>query len=180
MSADMSNRIARFNELEPITIQQDPDISQDAIDLVYARQLLSVVGRGDGASTAVTSSAPIRGAAGITMTIAVCPPGQGPGLHSHKATFETFTVLKGAFEFRFNGASEPVRLACFDTISVPPGVYRAFRNVSQDEGLLQVIISGGENDPNDVEIAAAESAEIRQTSPRLFERLQNSGVTMYG
>ena len=31
------------------------------------------------------------------MTLAKCPVGQGPGLHNHLATFETFTVLEESF-----------------------------------------------------------------------------------
>ena len=36
----------------------------------------------------------------MPMTLAVCPPGQGPGLHNHVKTYETFTVLKTRFEVR--------------------------------------------------------------------------------
>ena len=36
------------------------------------------------------------------MTLAKCPVGQGPGLHNHLATFETFTVLEGEFLIKWN------------------------------------------------------------------------------
>jgi quercetin dioxygenase-like cupin family protein len=35
----------------------------------------------------------------MTVTLAVCPPGTGPGLHTHHQTCETFTVLPGSFCF---------------------------------------------------------------------------------
>ena len=57
------------------------------------------------------------------MTIAKCPPNQGPGLHNHQATFETFTVLKGKFLIAWNDdGSEEIILNELDTISIPPGV----------------------------------------------------------
>ena len=95
----MNKRIARFRRLSPLPIQQS-DIPLAARDVVYSRKLLSVIGLET--STPINAAAPIIGAAGMTMTLAVCPPGQGPGLHSHRKTYETFTVLKGRFEVRWN------------------------------------------------------------------------------
>ncbi len=94
------------------------------------------------------------GRPGLTMTLAVCPHGQGPSLHAHQQTYETFTVLQGKFEFTWNDdGCESVMLGPFDTISVPPRVNRAFRSVGEGDGVLQVIISGGLHDLNDIEIA---------------------------
>jgi quercetin dioxygenase-like cupin family protein len=175
---DLSLRIARFADLKPLALQQDPTIPQAALDIMYARQLLSVIGRDDGGETALTTSAPIRGAAGVTMTLAICPPGQGPELHSHKATYETFTVLQGEFEFRWGDNGEhSVRLGRFDTISVPPGIARAFRNVGEGEAIVQVIISGGVHDAFDVESPPQVGAAVKAASPALFERLSASGIT---
>jgi hypothetical protein len=87
---DMEARIARFRALKPLPIQ-NASIPQKARDVVYSRKLLCVVGLEK--STPINAEAPIRGAAGMTMTLAVCPPGQGPGLHAHRQTYETFTVL---------------------------------------------------------------------------------------
>ena len=70
MSAQaMQSRIARYQELKPLPIQQS-DIPLAARDVVYSRQLLSVIGL-DGAQTPINAEAPIRGAAGMTMTLAV-------------------------------------------------------------------------------------------------------------
>src|SRR5436309_5411688 len=97
---DMQKRIARYRDLKPLPIQQS-DIPLAARDVVYSRKLLSVIGL-EGVQTPINVGAPITGAAGMTMTLAVCPPGQGPGLHAHRRTYETFTVLKGRFEVSWN------------------------------------------------------------------------------
>ena len=76
--ADMERRISQFQDLEPLPIQQDAEIPLAAKDLIYSRKLLSVVGLESAAETPINVAAPIVGAAGMTMTLAVCPPGQGP------------------------------------------------------------------------------------------------------
>ncbi len=175
---EMESRIARFSALQSIALQQDETIPQAALDIIYARKLLPVIGRDDGSPTALASAAPIRGAGGITITLALCPPGQGPDLHLHKATFETFTVLQGAFEFRWGEAGENVaHLSQFDTLSVPPGFHRSFRNIAAEPGILQVLISGGVHDSHDVEIPKAVSEAIMNASSALHAKMAASGIT---
>ena len=99
----MEKRVSRFTELKPLPIQIDENIPQEGKDIVYARELLSVIGLDPSeGKTPINSGAPIVGAGGITMTLAKCPVGQGPGLHNHLATFETFTVLEGEFLIKWN------------------------------------------------------------------------------
>ena len=50
---------------------------------------------------------------------------------------------------------ERLELGLLDTISVPPGVCRAFRNISDEEGILQVVISGGVHDMSDIDFPEA-------------------------
>jgi len=177
-AAAIAGRIARYAELNPLPIQQDPSIPQQALDVIYSRRLLPVLGLEDNRETAVSTAAPITGAAGITITLAVCPPGQGPGLHSHKATFETFTVLQGRFEFRWGEQGEhTAELAQFDTFSVPPGIHRAFRNVGDVDGILQVIISGGRHDASDIHLPRITADALRAASPALFARTAAAGIT---
>ena len=146
----MEKRVSRFLNLEPLPIQIDKNIPQAGKDIVYARQLLSVIGLDPSeGKTPINSGAPIIGAGGITITLARCPVGQGPGLHNHLSTFETFTVLEGEFLIKWNDdGSEELKIQKYDTISIPPGVCRSFTNVGKEEGLLQVIISGGVHDMN--------------------------------
>jgi quercetin dioxygenase-like cupin family protein len=173
---DMEKRVARFKNLSPLPIQQS-DVPLAARDVVYARELLSVIGL-EGAQTPINAGAPILGAAGMTMTLAVCPPGQGPGLHAHRQTYETFTVLQGRFEVSWNddGSGRAV-LELFDTVSFPPGVCRAFRNIGDGEGILQVLISGGVHDMNDIDFAEDAKRRIEAVGAGLSKAFEAAGFT---
>ena len=172
---EMQSRIARFDELKPLPVQNE-SIPEKARDVVYSRKLLSVIGLET--STPINAEAPIRGAAGMTLTLAVCPPGQGPGLHAHRRTYETFTVLKGEFEVSWNDeGTERTTLRAFDTISFPPGVCRAFRNIGRDEGILQVIITGGVHDMNDIAFSPNARREIEAVRPGLAAEFERIGFT---
>jgi quercetin dioxygenase-like cupin family protein len=114
----------------------------------------------------------------MTMTLAVCPPGQGPGLHSHRKTYETFTVMKGRFEVRWNDdGSGAAVLELYDTICFPPGVCRSFRNISDDEGILQVIITGGVHDMSDIDFAPEAKRQIEAVRPGLAAEFEKVGFT---
>jgi quercetin dioxygenase-like cupin family protein len=173
----MEKRIARFAGLKPLPIQ-NPSIPEKARDVVYSRKLLSVIGLERNAHTPINAEAPIVGAAGMTMTLAVCPPGQGPGLHSHRQTYETFTVLQGRFEVRWNDdGAENALLERFDTVSFPPGVCRAFRNVGSEEGILQVLITGGVHDMTDIAFSEKARREIEAVRPGLAAEFEKAGFT---
>ena len=174
----MARRVARYAELDPLEVQKNTNLPQEAADIVWARKLLSVVGLEDDADTPINSAAPIKGAAGITVTLAQCPPGTGPSLHAHQQTFETFTVMKGRFEVYWNDTGENrLELDLYDTISVPPGVCRGFTNISEDEGLLQVIISGGVHDMNDIDFATVCGEQIDAIRPGLRQEFEKTGLT---
>jgi len=174
---EMLQRVGRFKELKPLAAQADPSLPLAAKDIVYSRKLLSVIGLEDGA-TPISSSAPIRGAAGMTMTLAVCPPGQGPELHAHVKTHETFTVLRGRFEFRWNDdGRERIVLEEFDTVSVPPGVCRAFRNVGDLDGILQVLITGGVHDMQDIDFARQVAGQLEAIDPAARAYFEKAGFT---
>jgi quercetin dioxygenase-like cupin family protein len=173
---DMRKRIARYGALKPLPIQQS-GIPLAARDVVYSRKLLSVIGLED-AQTPINAGAPIRGAAGMTMTLAVCPPGQGPGLHAHRQTYETFTVLKGRFEVTWNndGSGRAV-LELYDTVSFPPCVCRAFRNIGDEEGILQVLITGGVHDMTDIDFSADAKAKIEAVGKGLSREFEKAGFS---
>jgi|AP95_1055475.scaffolds.fasta_scaffold60116_2 mannose-6-phosphate isomerase-like protein (cupin superfamily) len=176
--AEMSTRIARFSELKSLEVQKNTNIPRQAADIVWARKLLSVIGLDQDIDTPINASAPIVGAGGITITFASCPPGTGPSLHSHRKTYETFTVMQGRFEVFWNDNGENrVELGHFDTIAVPPGVCRGFRNIGAEEGILQVIISGGVHDLNDIDFAPKCAEEIENIKPGLLKTFQETGLT---
>ena len=174
---EMLKRVSVFKDLKPLPIQLDENIPQEGKDIVYARELLSVIGLDPSeGKTPINSGAPIVGAGGITMTLAKCPVGQGPGLHNHLATFETFTVLEGEFLIKWNDdGSEELVLKKHDTISIPPGVCRSFTNIGKEEGLLQVIISGGVHDMNDISFTPYAASQMEKIEPNLSKKFENVG-----
>lgn len=175
---EMDKRIARFTDLEPMEAQKNMDVPIEAADIVWSRKLLSVIGLEEGLPTPINSAAPIKGAAGITITLAQCPPKTGPSLHAHRQTYETFTVMKGRFEVYWNDNGENrVELDLYDTISVPPGVCRGFTNISDEEGILQVIISGGVHDMNDIDFAKICAKRIESIKPGLIKEFEKTGLT---
>ena len=176
--SEMACRVARYAELDPLEAQKNTNLPQAAADIVWARKLLSVVGLEKDANTPINSAAPIKGAAGITITLAQCPPGTGPSLHAHQQTFETFTVMKGRFEVYWNDTGEnSLELGLYDTISIPPGVCRGFTNIADEEGLLQVIISGGVHDMNDIDFATVCGEKIDAIRPGLKKEFEKTGLT---
>lgn len=176
--AEMATRVSRFCDLKPLPSQVAEEVPLAAKDVVYARKLLSVIGLEDSSATPISSGAPIKGAAGMTMTLAVCPPGQGPELHAHLNTYETFTVLRGRFEFRWNDdGRDSVVLEEFDTVSIPPGVCRAFRNVGDTEGIVQVLITGGVHDMTDIDFARQIADKLEAIDPRARAYFERQGLT---
>ena len=175
---EMEKRVARYKNLKPLKMQEEREVPVEAADLVWARKLLSVISLEGDQETPINSSAPIKGAGGITITNAECPPGTGPTLHAHRETFETFTVLKGRFKVYWNDDGDAeFDLDLHDTISVPPGVCRGFTNISDEDGILQVIISGGVHDMNDIDFTADCGKRIENIQMGLREKFEETGFT---
>jgi len=171
----MESCIARFQDLEPIPAMKNDKVPLEARDLIFARRLLPVISAKGGEGP--FGPAPIVGADGYTMTIAACPPNQGPGLHAHHKTYEIFTCLKGAFKIQWgdDGQHETI-LNQFDTISVPPGVNRCFTNISDEEGYLQVLITGGIHDLNDIAFPPSVAEKLDQTGPGVLDEMKKVGL----
>ena len=84
--------------------------------------------------------------------------------------------MEGTFEVCWNDdGSNKVILEKFDTISVPPGVCRSFKNLGERDGLLQVIISGGVHDMNDIAFTPAAADKINSVEPNLVEKFKEVG-----
>jgi quercetin dioxygenase-like cupin family protein len=157
--------------------QQGHELPQHVADLIWSRKLMPVISLDGDATTPFGSRAPIRGAGGMTMTYAVCPAGTGPTLHRHHRTYETFTVMKGRFEFSWGEEGEHTSvLSLFDTISVPPQVNRAFRNIGTEEGVLQVIITGGVHDMNDIAFPPSTAAQITKAGDGYLDYFKRFGL----
>ena len=79
-----------------------------------------------------------------------CPPGNGPAWHTHDYV-ELFIPLTGEWRFRYGhdpeGYDNPdheVRLGPWDAISFPPGLWRSFANVSDQNAWSLAVL-----DPHD-------------------------------
>ena len=159
----------RFAALQPMEfMKNDTTVSQAAKDIILARKLMPVVL--ERTQSAFGNDAPIYNAAGLTMFISIMPPGQGPCLHAHVKTFETFIVLEGKLEFSLNDdGGERIVLNRWDTFSCPPGVNRGFRNVDTTDSVLLTIITGGINDRNDIGLPPAIARQIEAVDAHALE-----------
>ena len=92
----------------------------------------------------------MRGGHNVVLTIAECPPNNGPGLHCHETTTENFFCLSGRFKISWgdNGENSTI-LEPMDFVSVPPGVSRDFKNISDELGRLFVVIETNPDEPTD-------------------------------
>ena len=176
-TAEVLARTARFDKLQAMsTLKDNPAVPEAARDIFLARKIMPIVL--EQTQNAFGSVAAIYGAAGLTMNISVCPPGQGPGLHAHHKTFETFFVLEGKFEFSVNDdGAEKVILNKWDTLSVPPGVCRGFRNIDSKDSTLMTVITGGVHDRNDISLPPSIGAAIDAHGPGVLDEVKKIGLT---
>jgi mannose-6-phosphate isomerase-like protein (cupin superfamily) len=131
--AEMQARVARFSALVPTADYIDAGIPG------CERTTWRVIGTPGGEP----GSAPIA-AEHFHLNLVRCAPGHSAPLHNH-LTQEVFLVLEGEWAVFWGpeGIRE-VRLARWDTISVPPGVSRGFRNVGAIDGVLLGIAGGAD------------------------------------
>jgi mannose-6-phosphate isomerase-like protein (cupin superfamily) len=140
----MEARVARFRALVP---------TGDYVDAAIPgceRSTYRVLG--------VPPAAPLA-AEGFHMNIVCCEPGKSAPLHNH-LTQEVFVALTGHWQVFWGPAGErSVLLGRWDTISIPPGVSRGFRNVGDEPAWLMGMASGADpgmiNWPAPVRAAAA-------------------------
>ena len=137
----MEKRVARFNKLESYQKQNFDahNIPPGAVEKVTARRVYPVMAPADYQGR--SAGAPVKGPRGLIVSIAECPPHNGPGLHRHLNTVENFFCLAGRFEISWgdNGEHKTV-LEPNDMISIPRGENRMFFNISDEVGRLLVMI----------------------------------------
>lgn len=159
--AEMDRRVARFSELRPYKDTQNDakGIPPEAMEMMSAKHVFPVmapegwIGR--------NAIAPVKGAPGLTVSLAQCPPGDSPGLHAHETSVENFFCVQGRFEISWGDAGEhSLILEPNDFVSVPPGVARNFTNISNETGMLLVMIQIAEGTDSDVVAHAASVGEV--------------------
>ncbi len=156
------NRLARFRDLVPYQSQhKDNGIPSEVMEFLAAHRVFPVlcppglVGR--------NAMAPLRGWPGLCISIAQCTPNQGPVSHNHTGTLETFLCLDGRFDVMWgNELEHKVTLEPGDICSVPPNVYRTFRNLTNDNARLFVLIQGDEKMSDKIEMLKAVGEGIRK------------------
>jgi mannose-6-phosphate isomerase-like protein (cupin superfamily) len=140
----MEARVARFRALRPTSDYVDSAIPG------CERTTYRVLGFQPGAPLA---------AEGFHLNLVLCEPGKSAPLHNH-LTQEVFVALTGRWEV-FWGPEGGRRLFLepWDTISIPPGVSRGFRNAGPEPAYLLGMASGQDpgmiNWPAHVRAAAA-------------------------
>lgn len=132
---EMLKRVARFKDLRP-----SPRAFVDSLIPGHEREIFNVIGRG---VTEDTSLAPaITDARDFNLTLVHAEPGKGAALHAHP-TVEVFMALAGRWAVYWGARGEhEIVLESWDTISIPPGVMRGFRNAGATEGYLMAILGG--------------------------------------
>jgi len=149
----MEKRIARFKTLVPTKTKfagGNVGIPIAAYEELAARNIFLIMAPA-GVARGGTSKPIIEGQPGVELSIVECPPGNGPALHRHERTYETFMALDGKYEVTWGDNGEhSIVLEPFDTIAVPAGIYRAFRNVDDHDAKMLVVIQGGKEVMNDL------------------------------
>lgn len=139
----MDQHIVRFKDLQPKqALYKDLGIPLEAYETLTAKTLYSLLAP---AAAGSHQFAAASGPSGLSITIAECPPGDGPMLHAHMRTHEIFFCLTGKFQVSWGDEGQySTVLSPHDMVDVPLGVTRAFKNVSDAPALLFVIILGGD------------------------------------
>jgi uncharacterized RmlC-like cupin family protein len=131
---EMKQRVALFRDLKP---SSRPLV--DAVLPQYHRDIYQVIGGGVIEDPAMKAPIP---ADGFHLSIVRCGAGKGTGLHNHK-TVEVFMPLTGKWSVIWGDEGEnELQIGQYDTISIPPGVLRGFRNDSVEEALLLALVGG--------------------------------------
>ena len=143
---EMKSRIARFKDLVSTKTRhaEGKGIPLEVLEMITAKSTFNVMSPGNLGGQLSPNPPVIGGDAGVfRLGFVTCPPGNGPGLHVHWNTHETFIAMTGKWEIRWGdkGEERPV-IEPFDLIAVPPGVTRQFINISGQDAHLMVIIKG--------------------------------------
>ena len=160
---ELERRVSRYNGLKEMTTRTTElaGISEEAVDIIFARKIMPVIL--DDTKNPFGSYAPIIGAAGTTMFISILPPGQGPCLHSHNGTYETFMVLEGRIEYHIGEPiAHRITLDKWDAFSCPPFVYRGFRNVGTTDAVQLTVITGLNTNRDDVSMPDSIAQRVRR------------------
>lgn len=136
--AEMEKNVARFHDLQPLKMA-----FVDTVLPGYEREILGVIGSAVIENAAHQPAIPAMGA--FNLAYVRSKPGARGALHAHP-TVEVFIPMSGRWAViwgtgaDFGHTSNEIELGPGDLISVPPGVMRCFKNVSNEEAVLMAIV----------------------------------------
>ncbi len=132
-----SERVGRFKDL-----QFSQRAFVDALIPGFERDILSIIGRGVVEDKDLVP--PITDNRDFNCGMIKCEPGKGSALHIH-AILEVFFILTGKWAIQWqnkDGAMHEAILGQWDTVSVPIGLSRGFKNVGDESAMMLAIIGG--------------------------------------
>ena len=157
----MLERVARFKELK-----SSAQAFVDSQIPGHERDIYNVIGRGVTEDTNLNPA--ITAVQDFNVTYVGASPGKGAALHSH-STVEVFIPLSGQWSIYWgNEGEDEVILDAWDTVSVPPGVMRGFKNVGSEDAHLMAILGG--TDAGHVAWAPQVLEQAKQTALTLDEQ----------
>ncbi|HWL29808.1 MAG TPA: cupin domain-containing protein [Burkholderiaceae bacterium] len=177
---EMKKRTARFNELVSTKkrILDEIGIPPDVMEMITAKVTRNIMSPGPLPGQLSPKPAVEGGDAGVfRLGIVTCPQGQGPGLHVHYHTHETFMALTGKWEIQWGDHGEEATvLEPFDLVAVPPAVTRRFVNLSDRDAHLLVIIQGQPEEFDDVDrVPETAKAIAARHGEAMVEKLKQHG-----
>jgi mannose-6-phosphate isomerase-like protein (cupin superfamily) len=138
-----SERVARFKDLK-----SSAHAFVDALIPGYERDIYNIIGRGVVEDKELQP--PISDNRDFNVGLIKAEPGKGASLHIHE-TNEVFIPLTGKWGIYWqnsDGQRHEVVLEPYDTVSVPIGASRGFRNAGDDTALMLAVVGG--TDPGKV------------------------------
>jgi uncharacterized RmlC-like cupin family protein len=176
----MKTRIARFKDLVSTKARhaEGKGIPIEVLEMITARSTFNAMSPANLGGQLSPNPPVVGGDAGVfRLGFATCPPGNGPGLHVHWKTHETFIALTGKWEIRWGDKGEErTVIEPFDLIAVPPGVTRQFVNISDADAHLMVIIQGQPGEFDDVG-RVPETAQLieKKFGREMLDKLESMG-----
>ena len=133
----LATRVARRKDLKPYPVS-----FLDTVIPRYERNLYSIIGQSVFEDPAMKPAITVRHPFSFSMI--EVEPGKGAGLHAH-STEEVFMPVDGKLAvFWGDKAENEVVLDALDTVTVPIGVMRGFRN-DDDKTIHVIAIVGGDD-----------------------------------
>lgn len=133
-----NNFVIRFDELK-----------KDGIPLMFIDSILPGHNRinyaliGDTASENDKFSPKITSPHGFQIGMVKAPKGNGPAYHTHDY-IEAFLPLTGQWRFYWGNSEDEIQgetiISPWDLISLPPGLWRGFENISEEDAWIFAVL----------------------------------------